>query len=185
MSNNKSHVGFAIFAVDKFSKHKTNIGKNKYYFEHLPLFYQWKCLLTALTLLYFNNLIYKGMLPKVWIHLYLLYFLVSLWKAYYKLDRLVSTSICLPYLKLLLLTLILFVIVLTVNNMGPIVLLTFEITNSGAIILCYLWGSFMKFNKKLVQYRSIVKCLSSCIFASILALSSSFTTEGWPNDSLS
>lgn len=125
------------------------------------------------------------MLPKVWIHIYLLYFVVCLWKAYYKLDRLVSTSICLPYLKLLLLTLILFVIVLTVNNMGPIVLLTFEITNSGAIILCYLWGSFMKFNKKLVQYQSIVKCLSSCIFASILALSSSFTTEGWPNDSLS
>lgn len=149
MSNNKSHVGFTIFPADKFSKHKTNIGKKKLYFERLPLFYQWKCLLTALTLLYFNNLIYKIMLPKVSIHIYLLYFVfvVSLWKAYYKLDRLVCTSICLPYLKLLLLTLILFVIVLTVNNMGPIVLLTFEITNSGAIILCYLWGSFMKFNK--------------------------------------
>lgn len=94
------------------------------------------------------------MLPKVSIHIiYLLYFTFSLWKAYYKLDSLVSTTICLTYryLKLLLLTQIMFVIVLTVNNMGPIVLLTFEITNSGAIILCYLWGSLVKFNKKLVQ----------------------------------
>lgn len=30
-----------------------------------------------------------------------------------------------------------------------------------------------------------MKCISLCIFAAILALSSSFTTEGWPNDSLS